>query len=1121
MSSAKVWFQCEGRRLMLWRETSGFLGIGKPKREPLPVSRWATACPEQASESLAQVFDASQRADIATDGAALATAGDHWVEFHPELLETLPPSDAIALNLPSAIPLTLNLTARGLIHQAGFAIDIHWSHGHGAKERVTEVDGLFRHDGRLFHLPKLFSQTLQAVDSANAAETMSARVEALAQVRAIVEQATGGQIAVDAHIGALRMTHAAGCSLKLAVHDGVVDFHPVLFSRSQLVEALHGPALDETWDSLFQPDEARAFAEVFHRRGAQDAYLLSDGNIVAIDPVLVRVLAALRQAQLLSPDDRRAFALAPRSTLAQACGLSPRELDGLFVDTTQYIQAVVSLDSWRCSVQPWIIRGPAGQWPVRIGLRLDDGEKAKLIELSGGRAPLAFAAIDLALAGRRSTADVAGVTVPATIAARSAAESLTILASADPTSQSEQLGTLSFLELTNDGAIVGYGPLSLPVAEVPTTPPIWPMAMVTSPAPHQQAGMLWLANHWQAQSAGAILADSRGLGTIFQTLGFMVWLQHQTDAPCLIVAPAESLVQWQTQVDLHCSPSAFSSIVRVDVGSSDPIPPGPGLAFTTHETLRDFPERFTAQAFSVVAVDQAGALQGPATQLVRAARMIEARLKVALISPPLAGEIGTIAALLALTKPGYAVPPGSSVAEILHDLLIPDGDALATILRRSRADCSHSLTVWHVHATPMAMPPTQRQAYERLLHRILPARDSDDLERKADLLEQLDSLSLAALVPGQSIDDLTTVSGRIAALQQPLRSIRQAEEKAVILCDDAAIRRRLHSQLEQWAPGLLVIDACGNSASLASWRAATGFAVLLIDNTVLGTGPDLAAGNHLLLLTRPDGPASLANGLALMHHLGQTRPVHVYQLQSVHPDPALAQASFDVQRDRRLIAFADNLALAETFPPLDSLFAAVVVELPEEIEATASAPHTPPVVRKGGRLGPVTPVQPRPQAPAWPTRVELVADRARDLRIFTAPLAGDPVRALDVIDPYAAAGAAARRNTAQFLRTLVGDSKELVAVRLTTFNGEGYSRDDPEDDRAQIEDMIRQWKIAFPNGPDLTFRPQSRRVVAKTLHDRSIKAITRNGRTLIWDLGRGIDGVMKSYVSCTVTLTEL
>jgi hypothetical protein len=153
--------------------------------------------------------------------------------------------------------------------------------------------------------------------------------------------------------------------------------------------------------------------------------------------------------------------------------------------------------------------------------------------------------------------------------------------------------------------------------------------------------------------------------------------------------------------------------------------------------------------------------------------------------------------------------------------------------------------------------------------------------------------------------------------------------------------------------------------------------------------------------------------------------------------------------------------------------------------------------------------------------VELVAGRTRDLRIFDAPLAGDAVRLLDVIDPFAAAGASARRNTVQFLRTLVGDAKDLVAVRLTTFNGEGYNREFPEDDRAQREDMARQWQLVFPNGPALTFRPQSRRVVAKTLHDRSIKASTRNGRTLIWDLGRGIDGIMKTDFSCTVTLTEL
>ena len=43
---------------------------------------------------------------------------------------------------------------------------------------------------------------------------------------------------------------------------------------------------------------------------------------------------------------------------------------------------------------------------------------------------------------------------------------------------------------------------------------------------------------------------------------------------------------------------------------------------------------------------------------------------------------------------------------------------------------------------------------------------------------------------------------------------------------------------------------------------------------------------------------------------------------------------------------------------------------------------------------------------------------------------------------------------------------------------------------------------------------------ARTLHDREVRAITRSGRTLIWDLGHGVDGVMLTRDKCVVTLTE-
>jgi hypothetical protein len=41
----------------------------------------------------------------------------------------------------------------------------------------------------------------------------------------------------------------------------------------------------------------------------------------------------------------------------------------------------------------------------------------------------------------------------------------------------------------------------------------------------------------------------------------------------------------------------------------------------------------------------------------------------------------------------------------------------------------------------------------------------------------------------------------------------------------------------------------------------------------------------------------------------------------------------------------------------------------------------------------------------------------------------------------------------------------------------------------------------------------------REFHDRFVEAKTMSGKTLIWDLGRGIDGLMNQQRECVVTCT--
>ena len=318
------------------------------------------------------------------------------------------------------------------------------------------------------------------------------------------------------------------------------------------------------------------------------------------------------------------------------------------------------------------------------------------------------------------------------------------------------------------------------------------------------------------------------------------------------------------------------------------------------------------------------------------------------------------------------------------------------------------------------------------------------------------------------------------------------------------------------------------------------------DQDWLDTKPEFTPGSfcypakketmELLHMPNPHewDPAAEDRATSLVFHLGQMRDVTVYLPQAVHP--AAEQNSFDLrlddlrQRQRRKGQSPFNID-----EELTALFDLVVSEAAEAIEAAsapvqlAEPPVPPPSAQTGFRkiLGLVRPRQPAPTptlpatppAPAWPKRIVYEEGGLRDRTIFTGPVAGDPVKELAIVDPYGAAGDRGRRMIADFARILIGDGRGVEPVRLVAFDAESVELHRNETSDIQYEHMLECWQKTFAGGPPLQFVQVSKRG-NRQLHDREVRVTTRSGRTLIWDIGRGIAGVMTALYQCTVVLTE-
>lgn len=1117
-TKASHFFRCEGRRLRLERSIPGFLGFGRPRVESVPLDQWQDLCPAAAREALALLWNAS---------ADLVQREDESLLVDPVVIAAMPAAQVAVLDLPARLPLTLTVTVQGQVHLKSFALDACWTSGTGTRERVVEQDGVLRWEGRYWHAPAWAPPIQGAIRQVNQAHSMGERAEAMARLQALLDDHADAPISVDRQVADLRIRHAAGLALQITIEDGMVRFAPVLFSRDYTQMALAGDILDEANDSLLIPALARDWVSRALAGPGRDTYLLRDGSIMVLDPALSRVVGGVAQAALLAPEDRRAFVIAPHSLLAEACGLSRDAIDAVLVETTQYASAVRQLDLWRRPVRPWLALGADGNAVAAQGLCLGEEDDLQWLELPADQLSMILAQADVALASRQANFNWGGWVLPATAAVRSSLRALLGLVTAS-LGDEPSLGNLAnnvFWLRDDQSGIVASGPLRDLLAKPSVQPaplqmaPVWPHGLTLNPVPHQQASFAWLTEHWLTHAGGAIWADAPGLGAKLPLMAFLTWLSHQSSLPSMLIVATCDIADWHKVLASLAPDLAARTQLVADAHVDETVLSVAGLVLTTYEMVRDFPQMFARQPFAALMLDKAEQMYSPAGQTARAVQMLDAHLRVARITPLLDRRQESLRAVFKVVK---------------GDAELADLAQAPWLLHRRREDCQQSLPPCKDHVVAMAMPSRQREAYENLLHRAQALRGCEDPARMEAMLDQLEAVSCAAFVPGEEVADLAQLSGRIAGLFQTLPAILALGEQAIVICHDTALGHALRPVLQdRFGPG-----------------------VTLVDPSTRDKSRDMVAANHLLLLTRASHPADHDAIVAYLHRLGQPRPVHVYWLQSVHPDPSWAPSSLDVLRDQALRDRCGGLFL----PPKDSamLFDTVVAALPETaaipLQETPSprvpvAPPQPPAAppRKTGRLSlgeraiarpaplnaamladiastrvaPQSSVLEIPPPSRWATRVEFMEGGKRDTSIFRAPLQNDPPTQCRVIDPYAAAGAAARRRTVDFLSMLLGPKPTLAAVTLETFDGAGLDRDDPEDDEAQKADMQRQWLLTYPNGPALHFKQHSRRTTKRIMHDRNVTVVTQSGRKLIWDMGRGIDGVMGTYYRCVVTLTEI
>ena len=982
-----------GERITLVLSAPSRIPFTKPTRTIVPFDDWAMTAPDVARAAVARVFQAWADNEQGADDKPFVVSEGSAALLHPGLVASLTEPDALALGLPPVARLSLNIQSIGVAQQPDFRVETRWTRPNGLPASVRVEGARVKAEGKDWRVVEPIWSTLQAAARLNATTDDADRQAALAVLRQAIGDEDRRHIRADGFIERLRLSYAAGFSLALKPDANGFDFDPVLFSPERIREAEDGTVIDEVADGLLPPAQQASFAKRFRRSdGCRRAFLLEDGSILFLDPVLQTALAVVHKAQAGGAEVRRAFARNPQRRIAEALALNDSDAAApLFVETQQFSERVSGIDIWRKPVLPWIQPKPTSWLPETFGLRIGDPPEATMIEIPPNRVQEALDAAEQAVREERATFTFDAQEVPATEQARAALSDLKELINAARESDDEGAsapdtlpdGRRYFLQVRDNLADIAYAPLAAAVPRVAAPPPAVPDTVRSAPKPHQVDGFAWLVACWRSGMPGAMLADDMGLGKTFQALAFLTWLRRQQDTPrpVLIVAPTGLLANWRAEIERHLAPGALGTIVnaygdtlrRMRSGAARDIESGnsgigvdgwgkAGIVLTTFETMRDYHLSFARVPFAAILYDEVQKLKNPASQMTRAAKTLNARFQIAMTGTPVENRLQDLWSVFDVVHPGLL---GSSKAfeesypateierlRALHDILTePQDGRPPVLLRRMKDDCLEGLPAKHIKPLPLAMPSAQATAYDAVIQRAMIAKGTGKPGHMLEILHMLRGVSLHPIPPEAAGDGYLGDSARLRATLDVLDRVHATGEKALVFCESLAMqallavefrrRYKLDHDVARIHGG--VAGDARQAAVDAFQRRASGFDVMILSPKAGGVGITLTAANHVIHLSRWWNPAVEDQATDRAFRIGQMRDVHVYLPQSVHPDPAIGPMSFDLKLDalmRRKRELSRGLLLpGEDESDTSSLFDEVLAAGAQSSEAETPTPE--------------------------------------------------------------------------------------------------------------------------------------------------------------------------------------
>jgi SNF2 family DNA or RNA helicase len=170
---------------------------------------------------------------------------------------------------------------------------------------------------------------------------------------------------------------------------------------------------------------------------------------------------------------------------------------------------------------------------------------------------------------------------------------------------------------------------------------------------YQILGVEWILFLFE-NGLGGLLCDDMGLGKTHQAMAFMLILKRFKNfkTPCLVVSPTTVLSHWQNKIREHIP---VLTATEYHGGQRDLVDAltNSDILLTSYGIIRRDIEQLKHQEFLLVIFDEIQHLKNPQTQTYKAAREINAGMKLGLTGTPIENSLTDLKALMDLTLPGY------------------------------------------------------------------------------------------------------------------------------------------------------------------------------------------------------------------------------------------------------------------------------------------------------------------------------------------------------------------------------------------------------------------------------------------------------------------------------------